>query len=416
MQQEGFSNRVRVVFESEKDTSSQARSNIPEWYGRWDAAKLASRLRDPADTSRKRGFGYVAIFLAFALVPGWFLGVTAADDDLEDVELKVMTRNLYLGADLTPFFTATSLPAFIAAATSRFAMVQATNFPERAEALADEVEEFEPDLIGLQEVSLYRSQTPADFSPTPNAVNVEFDFLGIFLDALASRGLQYASVAVVTNFDVEVPRFTPMSPTGLQDLRLTDRDVLLARTDLPAEELSLSNAQAANFDTNLVLSAVVGPVAVLRGWVSVDATVQGRTVRVVNAHLEAVAPVINVIQGNELLAGPLDTSLPVIVLGDLNSAADGSSTPTYGNFLAAGFEDAWSVEQPGDPGFTCCQAENLLNPSSILTERIDFVLFRDDFEVDAVEIFGEDPDDKTPSGRWPSDHAGVAAEVSLEGD
>ena len=31
-----------------------------------------------------------------------------------------------------------------------------------------------------------------------------------------------------------------------------------------------------------------------------------------------------------------------------------------------------------------------------------------------VEVVGDDPYDKTPSGLWPSDHAGVAAKISFE--
>ena len=47
-------------------------------------------------------------------------------------------------------------------------------------------------------------------------------------------------MAVTKNFDVENPGYT--APGVLQDIRLTDRDVILARTDLPASELKLSNA------------------------------------------------------------------------------------------------------------------------------------------------------------------------------
>jgi hypothetical protein len=74
-------------------------------------------------------------------------------------------------------------------------MVHATNFPERAQALAAGIAANQPDLVGLQEVSLIRSQVPPDFSPIPNATTVEFDYLQILLDALAAHGLSYAPVA-----------------------------------------------------------------------------------------------------------------------------------------------------------------------------------------------------------------------------
>ena len=55
----------------------------------------------------------------------------------------------------------------------------------------------------------------------------------------------------------------------------------------------------------------------------------------------------------------------------------------------------------------------MLNPVSLLTERIDFVLFRGDFAVHSVEVVGDEPVDRTPSGLWPSDHAGVVAQLEV---
>jgi endonuclease/exonuclease/phosphatase family metal-dependent hydrolase len=112
-----------------------------------------------------------------------------------------------------------------------------------------------------------------------------------------------------------------------------------------------------------------------------------------------------------VLAGPAATDLPVIYVGDLNSPADGTGT-TYNNAIAAGFVDAWSQAGVGD-GSTCCQADDLLNPNSMLSSRIDFILFRGDFTVRSVDVVGEDPANRTPSGLWPSDHAGVVATLRL---
>ena len=107
---------------------------------------------------------------------------------------------------------AATLAEFIAAVTTTFAIVQETNSPERAEAMADEIEVTQPDLIGLQEVVLWRSQFPADFSPTPKATRIEFDFLQLLLDALTARGLHYAPVVRSTGFDIEAPRQVPNGP------------------------------------------------------------------------------------------------------------------------------------------------------------------------------------------------------------
>jgi hypothetical protein len=80
-----------------------------------------------------------------------------------DRELTVMTRNLYLGADLDPVVAAASTgnpSALIQAVSATWANVVATSFPERAKVLADEIEGSEPLLVGLQEVSLYRTGPP----------------------------------------------------------------------------------------------------------------------------------------------------------------------------------------------------------------------------------------------------------------
>ncbi|NIL98463.1 MAG: hypothetical protein GTO53_11260 [Planctomycetales bacterium] len=82
--------------------------------------------------------------------------------------------------------------------------------------------------------------------------------------------------------------------------------------------------------------------------------------------------------------------------------------------MAAGFLDAWSETHPSDPGFTCCQDPDLLNPVSLNSQRIDLVLHRAGWESLAAEVVGEDPADRTPSGFWPSDHAGVVATVRMK--
>ena len=50
---------------------------------------------------------------------------------------NVMTRNLYLGADLTPAILAPTLPQFVQANGQILREVTANNFPVRAEGLAN---------------------------------------------------------------------------------------------------------------------------------------------------------------------------------------------------------------------------------------------------------------------------------------
>ena len=81
----------------------------------------------------------------------------------------------------------------------------------------------------------------------------------------------------------------------------------------------------------------------------------------------------------------------MVIAGDLNIDADNGldpSFPGYQAFINAGFADAWQIKRALDPGFTCCQAENDLNPTSLLSQRSDLVLFRGAFDVADITLFG----------------------------
>lgn len=319
--------------------------------------------------------------------------------------VKVMTRNLYFGADLTPLVGATSIPDLAVKAAQVFGKVQATDFPARAKVLAFEIEEADPHLIGLQEVALWRTGEPGVLDgPVTPATTIVYDFLALLQAELANRGLQYSVVTAQDEFDAEVP-----SALGY-DIRLTLRDVILAKANLPPDELILSNATSANYSTLLTLQTVAGPVTFKRGWTSVDATVNGRAFRFINTHLEPASAFHRLAQSNELLSGPANTSLPVILVGDLNSHPDESGPfLAYANLIGAGFVDTWVQANPSKPGYTCCNAEDLLNPTPSLDTRVDHVLTRPGVDVFRSVITGTDPDNRTPTGLWPSDHAGVVA-------
>jgi hypothetical protein len=87
-----------------------------------------------------------------------------------DDAVTVMTRSMYFGADLTPALVATTVPELIAAATHIFDVVNGSDVANRIEKMAGEIARTKPDLVGLQEVALWRTQFPPDFSPTPNAM------------------------------------------------------------------------------------------------------------------------------------------------------------------------------------------------------------------------------------------------------
>jgi endonuclease/exonuclease/phosphatase family metal-dependent hydrolase len=333
-------------------------------------------------------------------------------------ELTVMTRNLSFGADLAPIISATNEFEFVTAVAAAFDQAQSTDFPGRANAWADEIERARPDLVGLQEAVLWRTQSPADFSPTPNAPTVRADLVELLLAALRSRGLKYEVVFAQTGTDIEAPG---LFPTGLVDVRLTQREVILARK---SPDLKLTNAQGGQYAARLTVPTVIGvPVALPWAWASVDVRFHGQSLRFATTHLDPISGATQQQQADQFLAGPGSTALPIVLVGDFNSDAEGTSitgvppaTATHGSIIASGFSDTWQAKHPSDPGFTCCQATSLMNPTSTLTERVDLVLTRGPFHVGQAFLVGDEALDRLPSGLWPSDHAGVVVTLELEND
>ena len=148
-------------------------------------------------------------------------------------------------------------------------------------------------------------------------------------------------------------------------------------------------------------------------WASVDATVNGRALRFVTTHLDPISPQAQVAQAQELLAGPAATELPLVVVGDFNSPADGSGSPTYALLRDSGLHDVWT--DGGAPPRRChvCQDADLRNPTSKLSQRIDVIWTRGPMVGLVPRVLGASWLDRLPSGLWPSDHAFVAALLVL---
>ena len=347
------------------------------------------------------------IAAVFVLVAGP-TAVQAAPPEHAQRHVDVMTYNIYFGADLSPLFApeVDTLPELIAAAAGVYNQTQQTDFPSRAEVIAREIAEQSPSLVGLQEVAVIQTAPISD----PGNPLTTLDFLDVLLAELEERGAHYEAVATNVNFSGTLP----ISPTTLATL--TDRDVILARSDLPTSHLKLSNTTSDTFDAALTLTAGGVPLEIIRGWSSVDVKLRGKSFRFVNTHLEAFHPLIRQLQAAQLIGWMDDSPLPIILAGDLNTVR-GDPAGAYGMFIGAGFVDAWVDAMPGDPGYTSGQAADLMGPS-MLDHAIDFVMYDTpsflDAATDSGEIIGEeDPEDRTPSGLWPSDHAGVDVTIHI---
>jgi endonuclease/exonuclease/phosphatase family metal-dependent hydrolase len=359
-----------------------------------------------------RSLRYRSLFVVVLAVLALF--VPAGAQAASGTTLTVMTRNLYLGTNLADNVSAQTLQQFVAIVTRDWLNLLATDFPTRAGALADEIIGADADVVGLQEVTLWHDQTPSDIlvSPGPNAQNVVFDFLEILLAELAAQGVPYTAVSTSTNLDAEAPR---LGTTGLVDLRITDRDVILVRSSLAGR---VSNPMDGRYAAQLFLPTPVGTLSFTRGWASIDYRVDhDTTLRIFNTHLEvdeplAVAGPVQQAQGAEALALIDASPYPVIALGDFNSPSDGSTTSTYAN-LTATLNDAWPAAVPSNAGLTCCQAELLDNRRGQEDVRIDLVLTSEDWHVSQVTRTGEHPFRRAPAPLWASDHIGVGARITI---
>lgn len=361
-----------------------------------------------------------ARFVLLLTFLGATLSVLASDaahvghDRLRSAQpVTVMTRNVYVGADIFRVVNADPI-LLVPTIAEVYATVVATNFAERAQALADEVAIYQPHLIGLQEVALIRRQSPGDVflgNPVP-AAEIDMDFLQMYLDALGERGLNYVVAAAIDNADIELPLLTEDS---LDDIRLTDRDVILVRSDV-----SVHSAQTANYTDNVIISLSGAVINFNRGYTAATVGIDGRDYRFVNTHLEVGSqPVIQGNQAAELIDWLDSESLPLILVGDFNASVLDPPIQAYARLIDAGFEDIWdnrSVDDT-DPGLTCCFSETLDDEQPEFSERIDIVFVRNESntaleDVEAT-VIGADAGMQTASGLWPSDHAGVVASFRL---
>ena len=373
-------------------------------------------------------------------------------------KVKVMTRNLYLGADIfkvvavaqnpDPALGGLDVPIAVA---ELFQTVQYTNFPERAEAIAREIWITRPHLIGLQEVSEWYTQSPSDFFeytsgiplPDPDQASAEdlvYDYLAILLAALEKRGLHYEVAVSNENANLEMPMLTGFTATPgysdpvptFDDLRMVDRDVILVRADVVT-----SNPTAANYSNYLSETISGVELEFTRGWTAVDAEVCGATYRFVNTHLEiesdpeSIFRVVQAAQMQELLTILSYETNPILLVGDFNSVPehvpsvgclpDGLEcfpyVPPYQQAtLYAGYLDAWDLIFWPRDGFTDSFDEFVSDPNAELTQRIDLVLLQpQDREIlrAAGMTTGDKPFSMTPGGLWPSDHAGVVMRIKF---
>jgi endonuclease/exonuclease/phosphatase family metal-dependent hydrolase len=392
--------------------------------------------------------------LGLALLPG--VADAAGKKKAKGNKLTVMSRNLYLGADLTPALQANNVDQAIDAGGEIVNQVHATKFPSvRAASLAAEIKKRKPDLVGLQEAAWWRTG-PVDInaalgSPVASQTDpLGGDFLTDLLNQLNKKkkgkkgsassaakkkpAVRYVLAVVKPEFDFELPVNDDGNGSGLagadHNERLTMRDAILVRK---GAGIKFKNPTSGTYNTLLreSLAGGVRNIDVTRGWTAIDVKAHGRSFHFVNTHLEAFDSQGNnqTNQGTSLgkgdvraaqatqLVGPggaANSKRPVILLGDMNSD-DNTVQPNgdrnaYTALTAGGFTERSTANPLG-----CCLNDPFLvgGPNSIndFDHQVDHVLANKN-KIKFVKGF---VDGRAPvNGLFPSDHAALTSVLKIK--
>jgi hypothetical protein len=394
---------------------------------------------------RRRGrprVGLLTGILAAVLVLGVALGPVAVAQEPggDTVELTVMARNLYLGADVGVALDL--LPDMPAAAQFMWEQVAATDFSARAPSLAAEAARHEPAVIGLQEATHWRCR-PGNVG---RVVDV-FDFTAEFLAATREAGVEYvvaerdgrrafnegyAIPAIPFLSVVEDPgTFQPLFGRDTATCGFSISDALLVRADLADAVQAVGTSE---YRDRYVVAPTV--LAIDRGYAWADVRIEGSTVRFVTTHLESLwdpdEPTLGAQQARQLARDLADTTLPLVVIGDLNNdprdpRPAGAPNPAlqpeageacppqveeptvataeadcnaYWTLRQAGFDDAGP--DPTDPANLTWGTNALLagpDPARVddalamgnpwgFTDRLDYVLLANGAEAVDAEVIG----------------------------
>lgn len=358
----------------------------------------------------------------------------------EHQAVTVMTRNIYIGADITRPLRAAEgrngQEAILALGHANHELrkiVERTNFGVRSKLLAEEIAAAQPDLVGLQEVALWRhGEMQLDQLGKPNATEVDYDFLATLLADLSQRGARYEVLKIQEESDVEAPAFTGNPYVGTardtQDVRLTVRDVILLRQ---GSGIQVAESGGAHYRHELPVDLAGVPFSFVRGYAWVEVTKGNYGLRFVSTHLESQNGDVAAAQADELLqalAG-LATQTTLIVC-DCNADPESSGgapaevaapLTTYQILTNTDrFADLW-LQQPesAGTGYTSGLGELVNDPTPDgFTRRLDLVLARPAKDTDVTvsngDVTGDElADRELRTGLWPSDHAGLALNLGL---
>jgi endonuclease/exonuclease/phosphatase family metal-dependent hydrolase len=355
-------------------------------------------------------------------------------------QVTVMTRNLYVGGDITKPIRAalgqTGTAALLALGHANHdlrATVDQTDFQVRARLLARELAHAKPALVGLQEVALWRSG-PLQLTPgqlgVANATTVDYDFLALLLADLRRHGVTYDVASAQPGTDVEAPSFlgdpTTGTATDARDVRLTVSDVVLVRAHAGVQVLGHGGG---SFTHRISLDLGGVPLSIVRSYAWADVRAGTSRFRFVTTHLESQSSDLALAQAQELIAALASGPARTVLVCDCNSdplnstIRSGDHVPHRAAYQlltgAGGFVDAWLQQPHPRDGFTSGLSELVNDPTAAgFRHRIDLVLTRttdgSSVGVTRAWVTGNRTRDRDcATGLWPSDHAGVVVRLRL---
>ena len=332
----------------------------------------------------------VARLLAAALLTLLLIPASAAAADV-----SVMTRNMYVGANILPLATSAPGEEFESAAGRILREVDATEPDARMKVMAAEIARAEADFVNIQEASAWYTGPKNDPAKAPWT---RWDYLAALKRELRALGSPYYVVTSDRPLDAEGP-----SDLGV-DVRFKTGNAILLRK---RSGIRVERARSGRFPTQLkVPTRAIGEVETTRGWNYVDLTIDGQRARLVNAHPEAFSADVRLQQVRELVAGPLKTSRRVILAGDLNTGPDlpkPEDRAPYAVLAKAGFVDRRT------PAFNCCFNDDLR--TGTWDHIVDRIMSRP--RLPLVQSFIGSTSDTTPSGLLASDHGAVTSVLRL---
>ena len=372
----------------------------------------------------------------------------------ESPQVTVMTRNIYLGADVGVAMEL--IPNLSAAAQFMWDQVKATDFNKRAPKLAAEVIAERPDVIGIQEATIWYCKKNAWSKRTE-----VFNFTEQYLAAIKARGQDYVLAtkdgvtALNTGYSIAAIPFVTMvnDPETFQPLFGQDKaacgfeiaDALVIRADLSGKVLAVGNTE---YEASYTVVPTI--MTIYRGYSWADIKIGNTPVRFITTHLESLwdeNKVPNAAkQAQQLISDLNETRNPIVIMGDFNSdprdpriaddpnvggqpaaskscPAGGSECSAYRLMFEAGFKDAgpdsldsrnnsWGMNAllTGPDSDRLKYSQQLGNIAGY-SDRLDYVFVKNGAVPLVSRLIGA-----TPPNNLNSDHAGVVSLISIDSD